>query len=212
MGGTLLTQIFCFINDRGIMYHSPYMWKYCSETTPFGPHIDWYGLTSGKSGILTDYDQRDAHVLKWNHEKIHIRAARDWDIPSQNCSDAIYPSVAILASRHFWMAHSLITTKTLVVGGTLLTKSFRLCNDQEIMYHSPYYAWCFVSLVRHIGWIQPNWYTYPEAKSRLVWLYQVSPRSSYTWLGCSSKTPFWCYISVGGHPDVTSVQGGILAD
>ena len=138
MGGTLLTQIFCFINDRGIMYHSPYMWKYCSETTPFGPHIDWYGLTSGKSGILTYYDQRDAHVLKWNHEKINIRAARDWDIPFQNCFDAIYPSVAILASRHFWMAHSLITTKTLVVGGTLLTKSFRLCNDQEIMYHSPY--------------------------------------------------------------------------
>ena len=25
------------------------------------------------------------------------------------------------------------------------------------------------------------------------------------------QTPFWCYISVSGHPGVTSVQGGILA-
>ena len=77
-------------------------------------------------------------------------------------------------------------------------------------------TWCLVSLVRYIGGILPNWYTYPEVKSWLVWLYQVSPRSSYTWLRCSSKTPFWCYmyISVGGHPCVRSVHGGIhvLAD
>ena len=32
------------------------------------------------------------------------------------------------------------------------------------------------------------------------------------WLRYSFQTPFWCYISVGGHPGVTSVQGGILAD
>ena len=28
----------------------------------------------------------------------------------------------------------------------------------------------------------------------------------------SFQTPLWCYISVGGHPDVTSGQGCILAD
>ena len=145
MSGTLLTQIFSFINDRGTMYHSHHMWKSCSEPTPLGPHIDWHGDTSGQSGILTHYDQCDTHI-SWSEilkilgypKSLHIRAARDWDIPSKIRFDAIYPSVALLASHHFWVAHSLITTKTLVMGATLLTKGFRLCNDQEFMYHSPY--------------------------------------------------------------------------
>ena len=49
-------------------------------------------------------------------------------------------------------------------------------------------------------------------KSCKVSLSLVSSHSSYTWLRYSFQTPFWCYISIGGHPDVTPVQGGILAD
>ena len=51
--------------------------------------------------MLADYDQIDAHVLKWNPAKfgypksLHIRATRDWDIPSKLRFDAIYPSVAV---------------------------------------------------------------------------------------------------------------------
>ena len=78
---------------------------------------------------------------------------------------------------------------------------------------TPYWlAWCHVSSGRHIGWLRPNWYTCPEMKSCQVLLSLVSLRSSHTWLRYSFQTPFWCYISVGGHPGVTSVQGGILAD
>ena len=51
---------------------------------------------------------------------------------------AIYPSVAILASRQFRAAYWLMTTKTLVVGGTIMTQSFSFLNDRKIMYHSPY--------------------------------------------------------------------------
>ena len=121
------------------MYHSLYMQKSCSEPTPNGPHIGWRGVTSVQGGILADYDQIDTHVLKWNPAKfgypksLHIRATRDWDIPSTTfwCYisaggqvrsflvsklrfDAIYPPVAILASRQFRAAYWLITTKTLV--------------------------------------------------------------------------------------------------
>ena len=42
---TLLTQSFSFLKDREIMYHSLYMWKSCSEPTPYGPHIGWRGVT-----------------------------------------------------------------------------------------------------------------------------------------------------------------------
>ena len=124
------------------MYHSPYMWKSCSEPTPHRPHIDWRGGTSVQGGILADYDQIDTHVLQWNPAKfgypksLDIRATRDWDIPSKLRFDAICPSVAILASRQFRVAYWLITTKTLVRDGTLLTQSFSFLNDCEIMYHS----------------------------------------------------------------------------
>ena len=57
-----------------------------------------------------------------------------------------------------------------------------------------------------------NRYKCPEVKSCQVWLSWVSSNLSYTWLRYSFQTTFWCYISVGGHPGVTSVQGGILAD
>ena len=335
------------------MFHSLYMWKSCSEPTPYGPHIGWRGVTSVQGGILADYDQIDTHVLKWNPAKfgypksLHIRSTRDWGIPSKLRFDAIYPSVAILVSRQFRAAYWLITTKTLVVDGTLLTQSFSFLKDGEIMYHSLYMCkscseptpygphigchgvtsvqggiladynqidthvlkwnpakfgypkslhiratrdsdipsnsfWCYISVSgnpvvtsvqggilaeydqnlsrgwdspdtkfqlpqrlgnyvpltlyvevlfwanalrtpywltcchvssgRHIGWLRPNWYTCPEVKSCQVWLSQISSQSSYTWLRYSFQTPFWCYISVGGHPVVTSVQGGILAD
>ena len=71
------------------MYHSLYMWKSCSEPTPYGPHIRWRGVTSVQGGILADYDQIDTHVLMWNHAKfgypksLHIRATRDLAIPSK---------------------------------------------------------------------------------------------------------------------------------
>ena len=126
------------------MYHSLYMYKSCSVPTPHGPHIDWRGVTSVQGGILADYDQIDTHVLKWNPAKfgypksLHIRATRDWDIPSNIRFDAIYPSVAILASRQFRAAYWLITTKTLVVDGTLLTQSFSLLKDRKMIYHSLY--------------------------------------------------------------------------
>ena len=142
--GTLLTQSFSFLKDWEIMYHSLYMQKSCSEPTPNGPHIGWRGVTSVQGGILADYDQIDTHVLKWNPAKfgypksLHIRATRDWDIPSKLRFDAVYPSVAILVSRQFRAAYWLITTKTLVVDGTLLTQSFSFLKDWEIMYHSLY--------------------------------------------------------------------------
>ena len=128
VGGTLPSQSFSFVSDLEFMYHSPYMWKSCSGPTPCGPHIDWRGVTSVQGGILADYDQIDTHVLKWNPAKFgypksfQIRATRDWNILSKLLFDAIYPSVAILVSRQFMAAYWLTTTKTLVVGGTLLTK------------------------------------------------------------------------------------------
>ena len=209
------------------------MWKSCSEPTLYGPHIGWRGVTSIQGGILDDSDQFDTHVLKWNPAKfgypnsLHIRATRDWDIPSKLRFDAIYPSVAILVSRQFRAAYWLITTKTLVVDGTLLTQCFsssktgKLCTTHFICENlvlsqrltNPYWlTWCQVNSGRHIGWFRPTWYTCPEVKSCQVWLSLVSSHSSYTWLRYSFQNPFWCYISVGGHPGVTSVHGGILAD
>ena len=159
--GTLLTQSFSFLKDREIMYHSLYMWKSCCKPTLYGSHIGWRGVTSVQGGILADYDQIDTHVLKWNPAKfgypksLHIRATRDWDIPSKLRFDAIYPSVAILVSRQFRAAYWLITTKTLVVDGTLLKQSFSFLKDREIMYHS-LYMWKSCSEPSlygpHIGW------------------------------------------------------------
>ena len=126
------------------MYHSLYMWRSCSEPTPYGAHIDWRGVTSVQGGILADYDRIDTHVLKWNPAKfgfpksLDIRATRDKAIPSKLRFDAICPSVAILASRQFRAAYWLITTKTLVRDGTFLTQSFSFLSDWEIMYHSLY--------------------------------------------------------------------------
>ena len=120
------------------MYHWLYMWKSCSEPTPYWPNIGWRGVTSVQGGILADYDQIDTHVLKWNPAKfdypksIHIPATGDWDIPSKLRFDARYPSVAILVSRQFRAAYWLITTKTLVVDGTLQTQSFRFLKDGKL--------------------------------------------------------------------------------
>ena len=159
--GTLLTQSFSFLKDWEIMYHSLYMWKSCSEPTPYGPHIGWRVVTSVQGGILADYNQIYPHVLKWNPAKfgypksLHIRATRDWDIPSKLGFDAINPSVAILVSRQFRVAYWLITTKTLVVDGTLLTQSFSFLKGWEIMYHY-HYMWKSCSEPTpygpHIGW------------------------------------------------------------
>ena len=141
---------------------------------------------------LAEYDQIKNHVLMWNpakfryHKSLHIWAIRDWDIPSKLRFDVIYPSVAILTSRQFRAACWLITTKTLVAGGTLLTQRFSFLKDREIMYHSlymwkillwanalrtPYWlSWCHVSPGWHISWSRTNWYTCPEVKSCKVWL------------------------------------------
>ena len=94
------------------------MWQSCSEPQPYGPHIDWRGVTAVQGGIVADYNQIDTHVLKWKPTKfgyptsLHIRATRDWVIPSKIRFDAIYSSVAILASRQFKAACWLITTQT----------------------------------------------------------------------------------------------------
>ena len=126
------------------MYHSLYMWKSCSEPTPYGPHIGCRRVKAVQGGILADYHQIDTHVLKWNSAKfgypksLHIRAIRDWVIPSKLRFDAIYPSVAIPASRQFKAAYWLITTEILVIGGTLLTKNFSFHREREIMYPSLY--------------------------------------------------------------------------
>ena len=126
------------------MYHSLYMWKSCSEPTTYGPHIRWSSVTLVQGGILADNDQMDTHVLKWNPamfgypKSLHIWATRDWVILSKLRFDAIYPSVAILVSRQLRAAYWVITTKTLVADGTLLTQSFSFLKDWEIMYHSLY--------------------------------------------------------------------------
>ena len=99
---------------------------------------------SVQGGILADNNQIDTHVLKCNPAKfgypksLHIRAACDGDISSKLRFDGIYPSEAILASRQIRAAYWLITTQTLVVGGTLLTQSFSLLKNRDIMYHSLY--------------------------------------------------------------------------
>ena len=99
---TFLTQSFSFLKERKIMYHSQYMWKSCSEPTPYGPHFGWRGVTSVQGGISADYNQIDTHCLKYKPAKfgftksLHMRATRDWAIPSKLRFDAIYPSVAIL--------------------------------------------------------------------------------------------------------------------
>ena len=179
------------------------------------------GVTSIQGGILADYNQINTHVLTWNPAKfsypksLHIRAICDCNIPSKLRLDAIYPSAAIQVSRQFRAAYWLITTKTLVVGGTLLTQSFIFLQDREIMYHSLYrwkilfwanalrtlywLTWCHVSSGRHISWLRPNWYTCPEVKSCQVWLISVSSHLSYKWLSYSFQRPFWCNISVGGN-------------
>ena len=95
------------------------------------PHQSWckYSGMLVQGGMFPEYDQTDAYVLKWNLDKfgypkyLHIWAAGDWDIPSKLRFDTIYPWVVILASRQFRAAYWLITTKTWVVGGTLLTQS-----------------------------------------------------------------------------------------
>ena len=137
------------------------MCKFCSEPTPYGPHIDWRGVTLVQGGILADYNQIDPHVLKWNPAKfgypksLHFWATRDWDIPSKLRFDVIHPSVSTLVSRQFRAAYWLITTKTLVVGGTLLTQSFSFLKDWEIIYHSlDMWKSCSVPSPYgpHIGW------------------------------------------------------------
>ena len=94
-------------------------------------HFDWPGVTSVQGGMLAEYDQIDTRVLQWNPA-----LTRDWYIPSKLRCDAIYLSVAILASRQFRAAYWLITTKSLVEGWTLLTQNYSFLNDGEIMYHS----------------------------------------------------------------------------
>ena len=93
---------------------------------------------------MADYFQIHTHVLKRNPAKfgyrksIHIRVTRDLNILFKLRFDAIYPSVAILVSRQFRAAYWLITTKTLVVDGTLLTqnsassKTGKLCTTHVI--------------------------------------------------------------------------------
>ena len=34
------------------------------QLTPYGPHIDWRGVTSVQDSILADYDEIDTHVPK----------------------------------------------------------------------------------------------------------------------------------------------------
>ena len=70
---------------------------------PYGPHIDWRGVTWVQGGILADYDQIDTHILKWNPaiigypKSLHIWAIHDLTIPLKLRFDAIWPSGAILA-------------------------------------------------------------------------------------------------------------------
>ena len=45
-------------------------------------------------------------------------------------------------------------------------------------------------------YVLSNWYPYPEVKSWKVWLSWVISHTSYTQLKYSSKTQFWCCISV----------------
>ena len=91
------------------MHHSFYMWKSCSEPTPYGPHIGWRVVTSVQGGIFADYKQIDTLVLKGKPTKfgyptsLHIRATRDWAILSKLRFDAIYPSVAI---RQDWNSNT----------------------------------------------------------------------------------------------------------
>ena len=156
-----MTQSFSFLKDWEIMYHSLYICKSYSEPTPYRPHIGWRGVTSVQGGILADYGQIDTRVLKWNPAKfgyaksLHFRATRDWDIPSKLRFDATYPSEATLVSRQFRAAYWLITTKTLVVDGTLLTQSFSFLKDGENMYHSLYMLKSYSEPTPygpHIGW------------------------------------------------------------
>ena len=228
--GTLLTQSFSFLKDREIMYHSLYMWKSCSEPTPYGPHIGWRGVTSLQGGILADYDQIDTQVLKWNPAKfgypksLHIRATRDWDIPSKLRFDAIYPSVAILVSRQFRAAYWLITTKTLVVDWTLLTQSFsflktgKLCTTHFIcgnpvlsqrltdpiladvvsrQFRAAY--WLITTKLIHMSWSE----ILPSLVILSIFTFELHVIEiflpNYVFMLYIRRWPSWCHVSSGRH-------------
>ena len=156
VGETLLTQSFSCLNCRGITYHSVYMWKSCSLSGLYGP-------------ILTDVVPRlfsvaylliTTKLINLSRSKIptsfgflkslHIRMIRCWDILSKHRLDGIYS----LVLRHFRGAYWLITTKTLVVDKTFLTKSYHFLNGREIMYHSPYMGEILFSVN---AWRTPCW-------------------------------------------------------
>ena len=125
-----------------IMYHSLNMRNFCSELTPYGPIMA--GVVSRQFKVAYWLITSKLIHMSWSQilpnfgypKLLHIRAIRDWVIPSKLRFDVIYTSVAILASRQFRAAYCLITTKTLLVGGTLHTERFCFLKDRKIMYHS----------------------------------------------------------------------------
>ena len=230
--GTLLTQSFSFLKDREFMCHSPYTWNSCSGPTLYGPRIDCRGSTSVQGGILADYDQIDTHVLKWNPAKFgypksfHIRATRDWVIPSKLRFDAIYPSVAILASLQFGAAYWLIQTSRgwnspdtkyqppqrpgNYVPLTLCVEIFflRLCLTDTLLpdvvarqFRAAY--WLITTNYLVVGrTLLTQSFSFLNDREFVY-------HSTYMWKFCSGPTPYGPHIDWRG---VTSIRGYILAD
>ena len=213
------------------MYDSPYMWKSCSEPTPYGPHIDWRGVMSVQGGILADYDQIDTNVLKRNPAQFGYPKTFELHVIKIFLQNFVlmlhirrWPSWRHVSSgQHI----GCLRPKFLVGGSTLLTK-FQLPQRPgnyvlltlyvEILFWSkalrdPILTDVVSQQFRAAYWritTKLIFMSWGEILPSLVILSLLTFEIHVIEILLHNFA--WCYISVGGHPGVMSVHGGILAD
>ena len=179
-------------SKTGKLCTTHFIWEILFWANALRTHIGWRGVTSVQGGILSDYNQIDTHVLKWNPAKIgypkslHIRATRDWHIPDTTpfwCYISVggHPSVTsvqggILVDYDQNFSRGRDSPDTKFQLPQRLGNYVPLTLYVEILFwanalRTPYWlTWCHVSSGRHIVWLRPNWYTCPEVKSCQDWI------------------------------------------
>ena len=159
------------------MCHSLCMWKSWSGPTPYGPHIDWRGVTSVQGGILADYNQIGTHVLKWNPAKFgyskSLHNTNTWLIYSFEtplwCHIPVsghpgFTSVqgGILAYYDQNFSRRLDSPDTKFQLPERPGNYVPLIFYVEILFWAnafrtpSWLTWCHVSSGRHFGWSRPN--------------------------------------------------------